>query len=334
MMRLSARLVGAVLITMTSLMAASAFAGDRLRADGMTYANDVTIDGIKNGQLSTRIMGKDRSFDLSRVEWMELEGQPNFNKAEDNRKKDVKTAAAAYKAAINNLNDRKLRMLAELRSVEPLDQDGKYTDAVTNFLSVYSAWPADSVWKLRPTNTPAEGSTMLKDAAARIERNIPSFTAADAKKNLEFWQLDLLRKAKDPKATALAAKLGGAPADVLPTANTQTPATPKVGGTNAPEATAKETPTVVGDAAILLFNKQASEYESKGGNENMALAAATLLRIPAHYPSSSEAPVAMLRAAKLQKQLKHEDEAQRLFQAIVNDYEKTAAAREAKQYLQ
>ena len=357
-MRISARLVGVAVVAMGALMASSAFAGDKLKADGLPYSNDVTIegikevvvDGVKQAKLATRIMGKERFFELSTVEWIELEGQPNFNKAEDNRKKDVKAAVTAYKAAMGNINERKLKMLAELRSVEPLDQDGQYSNAVVAFLNVYATFPLEGVWKLRPVNMPAEGSTMLRDAVGKIEGKLPSFSAvavAEAKRNLEVWQLELMTKAKDPRAAALAAKLGGAPADSVSTKTAQTPVAPvapPVSGKgleaidNAIKAKQydvaialadKELPMVVGaGSAIQLFTLKVRAYEGKGGDQDLELAAATLLRIPAHYPSSQDAPKALLKAAKLQMQLKREDEARRLYHAILDDYPNSAEVRE------
>jgi len=308
-------------------MASSAFAADKAKIDGMTHP-DVAIEGIKDGKLQMRIRGRETLADLSQVEWLELEGQPSFNRAENSRK-DAKAAATAYQAAIRSINDKKLKTLAELRSVEPLDRDGKYVDAVTNFLNVYAASPTDSIWQLRPTNVPAAGSTMLKTAADRIKGKLSAFPAAEAKRNLETWQMELLTKGKDPEGSAIAARLNGAPADTVQNPSSPAPAAP-LPPAGTPSAAPAAAPTVTGEAAVQMFYRQAADLEKKGDNQSLALAAATLLRIPAHYPSSPEAPNAMLRAADTQKKLKQDDEAIRIYQAIVESYDKSSAAVRAK----
>jgi tetratricopeptide (TPR) repeat protein len=344
-MRLPPRLFGAAIFTLTSLIAAPAFAEDAVKAEGLKYSDGVSVIGIANGKLLTRIKGKDRSFDLDKVDWLSLENQPIFNKAEDARK-DAKAAAALYKSCIPNFNDRKLKVVAELRAVGPLDADGKYTDAVNCFLDAYQYSPTESVWNLRPTSVPPASSTMLKESATKIETRASQFTATDARKNLKTWELELLTKARDPAAPALARELNGTaepganPAAPAPAAPEAAPAAAVGAGLQgvANAVNAKQYDAAIaqadrllgvatGDTAVRLFELKAKAYE---GKQNLAEAAANYLRIAAHYPSNAAAPESLYRAAELQKQLKHDDEAKRLFKEIVEAYPNSATAIKAK----
>jgi len=267
----------ALLVALSPLLAASAMA-DSLKADGFKYSDEVTVVGIKEGQLQTTIKGSEKLFDLATVESIDLTGQQRFNEAELARK-DAKKAAALYKSALGNINDRKLKLLAEARAIAPTDADGKFTEAMTYFLDVYAASPTEGIWKLHPTNLPPASSSMLKDAAEKINVKLASIKGDEARKNLKTLQLDILTKAGDPKAATLARELKGGNNE--PTASTPAPEAA------APVATAAEglegvsnalhsknydavitqadnlLKTATGDTAVRLFELKAQAYEGQ-----------------------------------------------------------------------
>jgi hypothetical protein len=263
-----------------------------------------------------------------------LTSQANFNQAEKSRK-DAKKSAALYKTALSNINDRKLKVLATARAIGPTDADGKFTEAVTYFLDVYAAAPSENTWKLKPSNIPPANSSMLKESADRIQNRLAMVRQDDAKKNLKTFQLELLTKANDPRAAALATELNGG--NVEPTAgNAQaTPApaaaqaTPVItsgegieGVSNALKAKNYDSAIAQADALLKSANEptavralelKAQAYEAQ---KKLDLAAATLIRVAAHYPNNSQAIPALTRAAELQKALKHDEEAKRITDEI------------------
>ena len=315
-----------------ALASSTAFA-DALRYDGFNYRDDVTITGLKDGELLATVKSAEKTFDLDKVEWIELTGQPNFNAAELARKDDPKKAAALYKTALQNINDRKLKILAELRAVAPNDADGKFSDAVADFLDAYQASPTDSVWKLHPSNIPASPSTMLKESADRINARVSSFKTEDAKKNLKTFELEILTKGNDPRAAALAKVIGTGTAETpAATPNAApTPAEPSgavIGGSGlqgVSDAVKSKNydaaltqadgllKTATGDTAVRLFELKAQAYV---GQKKLDLAAATLLRVIAHYPSSPNVIPDLMQAAELEKALKHDDEAKHLLDEV------------------
>jgi hypothetical protein len=330
MTRLTRRILPVALLAISPLLAGHALA-DALRADGFRYSDGVTVIGLKDGQLYATINGSDKLFALDKVESIELTGQPQFNEAETSRK-DAKKSAALYKEAMTHINDRKLKVLAAARAIGPADSDGKFLEAVGYFLEVYSAFPTDDIWKLKPANIPPATSSMLKESADRIRARVSLIKSDDAKKNLKTFELELLTKANDPRAGALAKELGTGTVE-SPTNTVQTNAEPapaaNISGGESTEGVsnairAKNYDAAIAQAdtllktaneanAVALLELKAQAYEAQ---KKLDLAAAALIRVSAHYPNNSKAIPDLMRAAELQKTLKHDDEAKRLSDEI------------------
>jgi len=317
--------------------AASVFA-DKVSYDGLTYS-DITVNGYRNGALSVSLKGEERFFDLDKVQWIDLDNAPQMIQAEKSRNdSDPKPAIAFYKQAIHTLDDPDLKLLAELRAIAPTDAGGKWLDALSYFLDVYHASPTPDVWKFCPTHIPAGGSTMLTDSASLIDRKLADFESEDAKKNLRTLQLQLYTKAGDPRADALARELSGLPTGPEKKAD---PIPPTEDALIAPIESALKSGDYGGaiklaDAqlsgasdslAIQLYQLKARAYV---GQNNPDEAAASLLRISTFYPSSAEAPAALLVAADLQKRQNHADEAKRLYNEITEKYPDSPAAIRAR----
>ena len=319
-------------------LAAPAALADRVNYDNLEYA-DVTVNGYHNGGLSVTVKAGERLFDLAKVKWIELAAAPKMRQAEELRATDPRGALALYRDAIRGLDDPDLKHLAEVRAIPVAEADGKWIDAVTYFLDVYQAQSTPDIWKLRPMKFPAAGSTMMSESAALIERRLPSFESDEAKKNLKTFELEIYTKSNDPRAEALARELSGVPEETRKRPEATAPLT--VEGAVAPieaalkskdyDGAIKQADEMLGSAsdalAIRLYQLKADALD---GENKPEAAAATLLRIASYYPSTPEAPAALLVAAELQKRQNHADEAKRLYKEIVDKYPDSPAAIRAK----
>jgi tetratricopeptide (TPR) repeat protein len=326
-----------ILATAILLALSSPLLADRVNYDGLEYP-DATVNGYQNGGLSVTVKAGNKLWDLAKIKWIDLDATPKMRQAEELRDNTPKAAAQIYKDAIHAIDDHDLKLLAELRAIAPTDADGKWLDALTYFLDIYQANPTPDVWKLRPTHFPAGSSTMLPDTAAMIDRRLPSFQSDDTKKNLKTFQLELYTKSNDPRADALARELSGISAEPSKKSD---PAPLTDDALTAPIESALKSkdfaaaitqadnalPAASDTLAIKLYQLKARAYEAQN---NLDEAAATLLRIPSYFPSSPEAPAALLVAADFQKRQNHPDEAKRLYKEIIEKYPDSPAAIRAK----
>lgn len=347
MNRRSLRIILGTLGLMSALALAGVARADSFKHDGFTY-KDVRINGFKDGAMSATVGSAERQYELSKVESLNLVDSPKFNAAEDARK-DPKKASALYLDAIKSINRKDIKLLAQARAISVLEADGKYLDAVTNFLDVYRAAPTGVTWELHPQTLPAAGSTLLKDSARKITEKLPAFAkSTDATKNLKTLLLEIYTRANDPKAAPLAKELNvGIAAVETPVAgagSTPDPA-PSVGAGDLSsvegavqakkfdDAIAQADTllaTASGDAAIKLFQLKAQAYLGLSKQEDAAL---SLLRIALHYPNSPAAPVALFQAADIQKKLKQDVAANRLYKEIVDKYPNSPQALTAKKLI-
>jgi hypothetical protein len=340
-----------ILLGSLGLLSAIALAGvaraDSFKYDGFPY-KDVKISGFKDGGMAAIVGSAEKQYDLAKLESLNLVDSPKLNAAEDARK-DPKKASALYLDAIKSINRKDIKLLAQARAISVFEADGKYLDAVTNFLDVYQAAPTAATWELHPQTLPAAGSTLLKDSALRITEKLPAFAkSTDATKNLKSLLLEIYTKANDPKAAALAKELNvGIAAVETPVASASTPqdVTPSVGAGDLSSVegavNAKKwddaitqadalLATATGDAAIKLFQLKAQAYLGLGKQEDAAL---SLMRIALHYPNSPAAPTALLQTADIQKKLKQDVAANRLYKEIVDKYPNSPQALTAKKLI-
>jgi tetratricopeptide (TPR) repeat protein len=308
---------------------------DEVTADGFPYGTALVL-GIRNDKLAFRTQaGKELQVDLGKVSKIIIDKMPKFNAAEEARDSDAKRAAALYKEALQQeLTNRALRPLGLWRSIGPTDADGRWTEAVTLFLSLYQTNPTEAVWAIRPTHIPAAGSSMLKESADLIGSRLAQFSNADAKKNLQLMQVDLYTKAGETKAAArLARELSGAaPEPEVGNAGGSGAETVPIGAVEmapiedaiksgkyetALELSDKLLARATGDGAATVTMAKARAY---AGAKQRELAAATYLRVAIFYPKSAAAPAALLAAADLQRQMQHEEEAKRLYKELSEKY--------------
>lgn len=339
-------LAGMAVVSATRMAVADSFI-----MDGNKY--DCTINGIADGRLSATVRDIPRVYDLADVSMIDIDLTPRFIDAETARGEDARKAAALYKQVISTINKPDLKLLAEWRAIEPTEKDGRWTEAVVLFLDVYQASPDEAIWKGRPTQFPAEGSSMLGESAEKVAAAIKGARSEEAKKNLRGYLLEIYTKAGDVDAAQRLAKEistgvveelkpAGAPAAAAETGRVGTDvagALKEIEGeirarqfdTAIARAdgmlNGKEGAAVEGDAAVQLFLLKSTAYEGKG---NLEEATAVLLRIPAHYPSSPAAPAALLRAVEMEKKLGRDDSAKALIREIVEKYPDSKEAALAK----
>jgi tetratricopeptide (TPR) repeat protein len=316
-----------VLPLLFALLLAAPALGDRFFYDGLLY-EDVTINGYRNDGVSVTLKAGGKILSLSKISWMAIDAAPTLVDAEKSRTADPKKAAALYRDAIRALNDPDQKMLAELRAVAPTDADGRYVEALGDFLDVYAADPTEATWSMHPTHLPNAGSTMLVEAAERIQAALPKFSSDGAKKNLKTLQLELYTKAGDPRADSLVKELT---TGIVESSSPKAAAAPTEESAIEPIQAAIKAKDFAGaiqqaDALIRVAREETviRAYELKAlayqGENQLDAAAATLLRIATYYPASTSAPTALLMAADLQKRGGHEAEAARLYHEIIDKY--------------
>ncbi len=335
-------LLAAGLLSLTALAHADSFIND-----GIKYS-DARIVGLKDGHLNAIVGNNERQYPLLKIELIAITNNANnakFTDAEAARS-DSKKAVALYNEALRLANGKEMKLLIQARLIAPLDAEGKWSDAVSTFLDVYAAAPTDAAWELRPKNLPAAKSTLLDDSVKKITARINTFKDTTAQRNLKILLLDIYTKNSDPKAAALAKELGlGTPELPTTTANTATVAvTPNAGADLAAAEAAYNAKkyddaiksadaaleTATGDAAIKLYNLKAGSYLAQDKLEEAAL---SYLRITVHYSTTTAAPTALLQAADIEKKLKHDDAAKRLYKEIVEKYPSSPAALQARKHL-
>ncbi len=342
------------IITGAILSTAGLASADSFKYDGLGY-KDVKVVGLKDGQMTAALASGERTFEISKLEEISIDGMQKFTDAEAARKNPAK-AAALYIDAIRTINRKEIHLLAEARSIVPLDASGKWLDAVTNFLDVYAYGPTPEAWELRPKNLPASGSKLLGESADRINSRLSSFKSTDALKNLKTFLLEIYTKANDPRAAKLAAELGSGTVETVPTTGAATPQTPtqETPTNTTPAATGSEDVSAVdaaikarkyddaialadnllasatGEPAITLFELKARAYQAQNKLNDASLA---LMRIAVFYPTNARASAALLQAADLQAQLKNQDAAKRLYKEVVDKYPNSPSGQSARKKL-
>ncbi len=300
-------------------------------ADSITVGTqpyDGAVNGIRDGKLSLTLKsGAEKLFDLAEVSTLRLDQWPKFLEAEQARP-DALKAAALYKALIPTINQPNLKLLAQWRAIDPFDRNGLWTDAVVLFLDVYQAAPAEAVWKVRPSHFPAPGSKMLAESAGQVAAAVKTAKTDEARKYLRTFLLEIYTQAGDKQsADRVARELStGIAEDPRPTTAPAIPAAALTGIDAALRAKNYDRvlqqadallPAATGESAVQLFALKALALE---GQEQLDPAAAVWLRIPAHYPASPAAPLALLRAAELQQKLSRPQAAQALLDELRAQY--------------
>ena len=320
---------------------------DSFLSDGMPYTG--TINGIRNGKLSMTIRGVERQYELDQVKAIALDSVPKFVEAEGVRSEDPKRASALYRQLIPGINKAEIRQLAEWRAVEPTDKDGRWVEAVTLFLDVYPANPAEALWNGRPTHFPAAGSSMLTESADKVAAAVKVAKSEEAKKNLKTYLVEIYTRAGDTQAAQRVAKeltTGVVEDSAASTGGTASTARPSASSAAVSGGIARVEdalngrqfdaaiaqidallPGAGGDQAVQLFVLKARACEGQGKLED---AAAVLLRVPAHYPSNPVAPGALLRAAALLRRLDRPDAAKNIYREIIERYPDSPEATAAR----
>jgi|GEM_PF-1559183 len=328
---------------------------DKMKHDGFNF-NEITVVGLRNGELVVQQSGQERRYAIDKLESLEVDKNAKFSEAERLRG-EPKKALAAYQAALQNTTGA-MRSLIQARMIAMQEADGRWTDAVKTFVELYKAGPAASLWAIRPTKLPDASSKMLVEAADWISTQLAAFKQPEAIKNLKMMQLEMYTKAGNDKAGPLAKELGtgGTVDKVNPPENTNTntavtpttPVTPTVSSTSSEDIRAVEgmiaakkfddaigkidaaLASATGESAVKLYQLRA---QASVGLSKPADAAVSLLRIATHYPTSASAPSALLQAGELQKSLKNDDAAKRLFKEVVDKYPASREAAAAKKHL-
>jgi len=328
--------LGITAITLVALgVSAGALRADTIVAAGQSF--DGTVLGIHNGKVAIRADGVEKQFDFEKVTIIDVAGTERLFAAEQARD-DAKKAAALYKQAIPTINKAELKLLAEWRAIGPTEQDGRWSEALALFLDVYKNEPAESVWKTRPQRWPAAGSEMLNQGAELVAKAIKETKSDDAQKNLRAYLVDIYNHA-DRKDDA--ARLAREIATGIPDTGEHAETLPPPAGLTAIDAALqkKDFANVVsavdallatgisGEPAARAFTFKAQALEGLDKTDD---AIAAWLRIPAHYPSSTQAPVALMRAAELEIKLERKDQAAALLREIQENYPESSQAASLK----
>jgi hypothetical protein len=307
------------------------------RADTLSLGDnryEGVINGIRGGKASITIRGTERQYELSDITAISIDDLPRLADAESVRAPDPKKAVAAYKAVIPTINKPELKLLIQWRAIDAYDRDGQWSEAVNLFLEVYRAAPADAVWNTRPSRFPAAGSKMLDDSAARVTAALRDAKSDDVKKNLRKFLLDIHTKAGNIQEAQRIAReidtgiaeppITAAAPETAPASNPATAALAEITAALAASDFDKvitlanqQLATAAGPAAVQLLALKAQALEAQNKPRE---AAATWLRIFAHYPSSPSAPAALLNAARLQKKLNDPAAAQVLLTELTQKY--------------
>jgi hypothetical protein len=274
---------------------------DFVTTPAATYTG--TVNGLRNGKLSlSPKTGSERLFDLSEISAISLDQFPKFLIAEKLRANPLQpiAAAAAYKELIPTLNNPALRLLAEARAIDPTDRNGQWTAAIALFLDIYQSSPTDAVWRLRPAHLPQPSSRLLSESSDQLTAALKTTPTAAARNNLRHLLLDIYTQANDTQAIQrLTREIDGTPD--IPAIST----------------------AAANQSDVDAFISQARVLESQNKLES---AAATWLRIPAHFPDDPSAPTALLHAAKLQQKLNRPAEAQALLNELRTTYPASSEA--------
>jgi len=304
-----------------------------LRADTLSLGTnryEGSLNGIRNRKISITIRGKELQYELGDLSGISLDEAPKLSEAEAARADEPKKSAALYKQVIPTINKPELKLLVELRAIDPTDRDARFDEAVALFLDVYEAAPTDAVWNSRPSHLPGAGSKMLDESARRVTGAIHEIKSDDAKKNLRKFLLDIYTKAGNTaEAQRVAREISTGIAEgtaVTAPATAVDPLAAALGEITAAlsakqfEAALKQADALLasatGENAVELLACKAQALE---GQEKPKEAAATWLRIYAHYPVSTAAPAALLNAARIEKKL-NDPAAKTLFEELLQKY--------------
>jgi len=315
-----------------------ASAADSVVYEGFTYS-DISVSGFADGTISADAAGQQKHYVLKSIDRLELEGQTDFNKAEEARKaKDWTKAAEMYSRALSS-GRRALKPVMEARAIQAFDNTGRYLEAVRAFMDIYASSPTPATFALHPQQLPDASSKMLPEAADIITGRLKErvFNTPQAQQDLKALLLEIYTQSKDPRGAALT---GAAPVEqpgttaVVPGGKEPPPQNlssveDAFSGRKFDQVVKLAEPllaTAEGESAVRLFMMEAQAYEALNKADEAALA---YLRVAVHYPNHSQAPVALLAAADLVKKTNPEG-ARRLYKEIVDKYPNSPAALKAR----
>jgi len=305
-LRYNAAMIRVRYIIAAIVLAAAPALGDSIAGISAVYSGNVL--GLRNGKIEI----EDARQNVTRISPdvagpISLTAHPKVLDAElAYQNHQMKSAITLYAEALRDIDDDALQQLVQARQERALDADGQLVEATRTFLRLYAASPTAGIAALRPSNLPEAGSKALPQAAELVEQAVTAggktMTAAQVRP-LKMYLLDLYLKAEDGRSAALARELAG--------------------GNVAPAATH---PAADSAAQTLLASARAMEGQAKFDDACLAY-----LTLAAQYPKDSAAPTALLAAARVQRDQRHQpEEASRLAQRILETYPNSPEALAAK----
>ena len=284
------------------LIAGSAATADRilLRVDASAY-DGVEVIGLVGQSVAfrSRTHGNVVRKPMDQVARIELDDQPNFNRAESLFAEGQYAACIGpYEAA---RRDPRLQALIDMRLLVAYDQAGRFDKAVTTYIDVLSRSDGH-VMPPQPQRMPRRRSRYLDAALAHIDRAVPGMPSEAMRRELKRLKLGILVAMEHPGAAALAEELG-----VTVTAPARPDVQPRDGRVGKIQRLVDQgqhkaawpliDPAIrsasTSDLPVLLLAKATCQLAMAATDDERIQAALAAMRVVVHFPASQHVPVAL-----------------------------------------
>jgi tetratricopeptide (TPR) repeat protein len=337
---------------MLTAMTASFAAGDEVRVAKATYY-DVTVLGGRDGQIEFRgPAGNTISKGVGEVTLVVDDDAPAFTAAERLADAgDIAGAVAGYESALAGSTGQ-MASLIRYRLLAALDRQGSIDRAAEVWLALLAEAPDSSrVIALRPTKLGARGSATNADAILLLEAASKQANEELRRRAIDGLLLELNtlegRVGAAEVATRIAAEAG--PGGSAPRREAAALADDRLDAlavlvrqgrarevyTQLTNSLRADSYDVVLRPKALLISAEAQQNLAAGasGDERRKMligAGLDAMRAAALFPSSPQAPQALLLAGKVCQDLGNLYAAANAYKAVVQDYPSSPAARAAR----
>jgi TolA-binding protein len=330
-----------VLATVLSV-AATAMADKLVTGSGQGITRDnVKVKDIQGDQLVFDAQGGNESRQpLSSVQKIEVTGEPDFNKAEDDFfKKDGKGASDGYAKVLRGSSKPWMRLRSATRLVELAKETGRFDHAVAGYVELLRSNP-ELAAASKPSLPEDKASAQLTAAVSDIDKVIADpKLPADRKMALLGFKLDIANHRGDEKTAA----------DTMEQMLKLNPNDPNLQVTVAMNSLknkeyAKALKAIEDNRShITDADAQATAlYIIAESNYQLALAAKktdktawqdiaiSFMRVVAQFSGSPRAPESLARVASCYEQMQDTKQATEVYKQVVKDYPRSAAAKDAE----
>ncbi len=337
-----------VFILMAVLAVGVAASADEVRVGRLPYSG-VRVTGFTAGQISFRTAGGEVSRPLSAISLIQLDGQSDFNEAEELLSDgSYGEAVDAYRRAVQATDTHWTRRLINCRLIQALDGAGRFAEAVEQWMSAVSANEySEAVLDLRPVNLPGRGDEANDQVIRLLEDSLTNVDDENYADWIRGLLADLYRlEGRDDDAEQLAAQGVREPSQqqrqdrqIRPRRTTQTS-----GGGGGGRGRLDDIRELVdeGDAeralgfvearmqaldsehmpeALVLSGRARMQlYEAEGDKDQLLGAGLDFMRVVAVYGGADATAEAMYRAGVVNKRLGNASAARRVWQTLIGRY--------------